>query len=38
MLKSGIIISIQGYTQRTIEELTKDIISAGAVAIRECKF
>jgi len=37
MLKEGIIISIQGYRQSTIEELTSDIISAGAVAIRTDK-
>lgn len=37
MIKPGIIVSIQGYTSHTTEELTKEIISAGAVAVRTDK-
>jgi putative N-acetylmannosamine-6-phosphate epimerase len=37
MLKEGIIVSIQGYNRKTIEELTDNIVSAGAVAIRTDK-
>jgi len=37
MLERGIIVSIQGYHQKTIEELAKNAINAGAVAIRTDK-
>jgi putative N-acetylmannosamine-6-phosphate epimerase len=37
MLDRGIIVSVQGYTKETIEELVREAISAGAVAIRTDK-
>jgi putative N-acetylmannosamine-6-phosphate epimerase len=37
MLKEGIIVSVQGYNRKTIEELADNIISAGAIAIRTDK-
>lgn len=37
MLQKGIIVSIQGYKQITIEELAENAVSAGAVAIRTDK-
>ena len=36
-MKRGIIVSIQGYHQKTITELAMDAVSAGAVAIRTDK-
>jgi putative N-acetylmannosamine-6-phosphate epimerase len=38
MLNKGIIVSIQGYTRPTIEELAIDAINAGAVALRTDKY
>lgn len=37
MLKKGIIVSIQGYGQITTEELAKNAINAGCIAIRTDK-
>lgn len=37
MLQKGLIVSIQGYTKETTEELAKDAANAGAVAIRTDK-
>ena len=36
-MKFGIIVSIQGYSKNTTEELCKEIISAGAIGIRTDK-
>jgi len=37
LISQGIIVSIQGYHQKTIEELAKDAINAGCVALRTDK-
>jgi len=36
-MRKGIIVSVQGYSQETTEELAKEAVNAGAVAIRTDK-